>query len=77
VLYNLGAIPESAFAQCFVADARQSTEEAVTSAIPSFVDTAGMSSDVWLSVSEGHQCTRRRILLLSNYMSEDKSYDSA
>jgi hypothetical protein len=79
VPYNPGAIPESAFApsECFVADAQQSTEKPVTTAILNFVDTAGMSSAVWLSVSEGHQCTRRRILSLSDSTSEDKSYESA
>jgi hypothetical protein len=79
VPYNPGVIPESAFApsECFVADAQQSTEEPVTSAILNFVDTAGMSSAVWLSVSEGHECTRRRILSLSDSTSEDKSYESA
>jgi hypothetical protein len=43
VPYNPGTIPESSYApsECFVVDAQQSTEEAVSSAITNFVDTAG------------------------------------
>jgi hypothetical protein len=79
VPYNPGAIPESAYApsECFVADTQQSTEESVTSAIPNFVDTAGSSSAVGYKVSEGRQCTQKRILSSSDFTSEDESYDSA
>jgi hypothetical protein len=55
VPYNPGAIPESAYApsECFVVDTRQSTQESVTSAVTTFVDTGGTLSAVCHTVSEG------------------------
>jgi hypothetical protein len=75
VPYNPGAIPEAAYApsECFVVEAQQSTEEAVASAIPNFVDTAGTSSAAGQSVSKG----RKEFLSSSDSTSEDESYDNA
>jgi hypothetical protein len=77
VPYNPGAILESAYApsECFVVDAQQSTEEAVSSAIPNVVDTAGTSSAVGHSVLKGREYTRTN-LSSSNSTSEDESYDN-
>jgi hypothetical protein len=68
VPYNPGAIPESVYApsENFVVDAQQSAE-AVSSAIPNLVDTAGTSSIVGHSVSKGREYTRKKFL---------SSYDS-
>jgi hypothetical protein len=79
VPYNPGAIQESAYApsECFVVDAQQSTEEAVSSATPNFVDTAGTSSAVGHSVSKGREYTRKKFLSSSDSTSEDESYDNA
>jgi hypothetical protein len=79
VPYNPGAIPESAYApsESFEADAQQSTEEAVSSAIHNCVDTAGTSSAVGHSVSKGRQYTRKKFLSSSDSTSGDESYDNA
>jgi hypothetical protein len=78
VPYNPGAIPESAYApsECFVVDAQQSTEEAVSSAIPNLVDTAGTSSVVGHSVSKGREYTRKKFLS-SNSTPKNESCDNA
>jgi hypothetical protein len=55
----------------------KSTEEAVSSAIPNLVDTAGTSSAVGHSVSKGREYTRNKFLSSSDFTSEDESYDNA
>jgi hypothetical protein len=79
VPYNPDAIPESFYApsDCFVVDAQRSTEEAVSSAIPNLVYTAGTSSAVGHSVSKGREYTRKKFLSSSDSTSEDESYDNA
>jgi hypothetical protein len=77
--HNPGAIPESANApsECFVVDAQQSTEEAVSSSIRSLMDTAGTSSAVGHSVSKGRRHTRKKFLSSSDSTPEDESYNNA